>query len=82
MFIYLIQNILLTNTKPNGNKLLCDTSGSHGSLLGYSAACRLDELDRRFRGAYCLHHRRAGDGGSTRYITTIGIIGTEVAQSV
>jgi hypothetical protein len=29
------------------------------------APCSLVEVDRRFIGAYCLHHDRLNDGGGT-----------------
>jgi hypothetical protein len=29
-----------------------------------TAPCRLVEVDRRFRDAYCLHHRSSNDGDS------------------
>jgi hypothetical protein len=46
--------------------LLSEISGSHGGE--YKDGCLLDccaslvEVSRRFRAAYCLHHK--GDGGS------------------
>jgi hypothetical protein len=32
--------------------------------------CRLVEIDRRFRGAYCLHHRP--DDGSSNHLSNVG----------
>jgi hypothetical protein len=30
------------------------------------ASCSFVEIDRRFRGVYCLHHQEGSDGGSTQ----------------
>jgi hypothetical protein len=32
------------------------------------AACSLVEIDRRFRGAYCLHHKGDEDEGGSKHL--------------
>jgi hypothetical protein len=50
--------------------MACEISGSHGGeyeaqSLWDVAACSHVEVERRFRGAYCLHQ---GDDGSSTHL--------------
>jgi hypothetical protein len=42
----------------------CETSRFYGGGYEDTAPCSLAEVDRRFRGAYCLRHHRSDDRGS------------------
>jgi hypothetical protein len=41
-----------------------EVSGSHGGCLPDVATCFLVEIDRRFRGMYCIHHRLDNGGNA------------------
>jgi hypothetical protein len=55
----------------------CEISGYHGGELKMTAfwdiaPCNVVEIDRHFRGAYCLHHHP--DHGGSTYLWNVGLL--------
>jgi hypothetical protein len=68
--LFIRRYIIWVTQQVSLNKLQINRFKMIDSLLRYSA-CSLVELDRRFRGAYCVNHQ--GDSGST-HVWNVGLL--------